>query len=177
MKKNYHKKFKDVIFLDNDRKVKISNESISKIYRYRQTSLKSSEAGGVILGREDISTNNLIIDVVTQPYSKDKRSRYTFLRIDEEHIKIYNKLNQDNKNIYMYIGEWHSHPEYFPNYSAIDYSNWVRICEENDKNSFQYHIIVGIEYIIIWKISKPSNSIIIVYENAWKNLVLEIEND
>ena len=138
MKKNYHKKFKDIIFHDNDRKVKISNESISKIYRYRQTSLKSSEAGGVILGREDISTNNLIIDVVTQPYSKDKRSRYSFLRIDEEHIKIYNKLNQDNKNIYMYIGEWHSHPEYFPNYSAIDYSNWVRICEENDKNSFQY---------------------------------------
>lgn len=175
MKKNYHKKFKDIIFLDNNRKIKITNESINKFYRYRQTSFTSSEAGGVILGREDSSTNNLIIDVVTEPYKNDKRSRYSFIRIDKEHINIYNKLNQDNNNIYMYIGEWHTHPEHSPNYSSIDSSNWLRICNENETKDYQYHIIAGIKYISIWKISKTNKSIIGVYKESWKNLEVETE--
>ncbi len=177
MKKLYHKKFKDIVFIDNERKIKITKESLSIIYNFRQTSLKSLEAGGVILGREDSTTNNIIIDVISQPYKNDKRSRCSFIRIDKEHLKIYNKVNQENNNIYMYIGEWHTHPEYSPMYSSIDFTNWITICEENDKKDFQYHIIAGINYISIWKILKTNKSIIDVYKESWKNLEWEPKND
>ena len=77
----------------------------------------------------------------------------------------------------MYIGEWHTHPEYSPMYSSIDFTNWITICEENDKKDFQYHIIAGINYISIWKILKTNKSIIDVYKESWKNLEWEPKND
>ena len=162
--------------MDRDRSVKIQKELLSIIYDYLQNSFYSFEAGGIILGREDINSNNLIIDIITEPYKKDYRSRYKFVRKDQKHLKTYENENFRNNNIYMYVGEWHTHPEKIPHYSNIDKNNWERICKENIANPYQFHIIAGTEALSIWRISKNDCAIQLCYNELWNNL-LEVNDE
>lgn len=162
--------FSDIIFNDDDRTIKISSEVIKTIYKYIQKTDKAFEAGGILLGREDIETNNLIIDFCTEPFYNDKRSRFKFERIDKKHITEFERINLENDNIYLYIGEWHTHPELLPSYSKTDKDNWIKIHKEDTCYDFQYQIIAGIEELRIWKVEneKIEN---IIYKQSWNELM------
>lgn len=165
-------KFSNIIFSDNNRTIKISSTVLESIFKYIQKTDKALEAGGILLGREDKETNNLIIDSCTPPFPNDKRSKYSFYRIDKKHIVEYEKLNSNNENIYLYIGEWHTHPELEPSFSKIDYNNWININKEDNCYDFQYQIIAGIEKIRIWKVEEDKK-IIKVYDKFWNDLMGE----
>ena len=165
--------FSDIIFNDDNRIIKISSEVLKTIYKYIQKTNRDFEAGGILLGREDKETNNLIIDFCTEPYYNDKRSKYKFERIDRKHITEYERINSENENIYLYIGEWHTHPEMKPNYSQIDFDNWIKINDEDIYYDNQYQIIAGIEEIRIWKVEKD-HKIYNVYNYCWKEFMEEM---
>ncbi len=161
--------FSDIIFNDDNRTIKISSDVIKTIYKYIQKTDKAFESGRIILGREDKETNNLIIDFCTEPFYNDKRSKYKFERIDKRHITEYEKINSENDNIYLYIGEWHTHPEQVPSYSKIDKDNWIKINKEDTCYDFQYQMIAGIEELRIWKVENESN-IINIFSISWDSL-------
>ncbi|MFZ5969396.1 MAG: Mov34/MPN/PAD-1 family protein [Bacillota bacterium] len=135
-----------------NKKIKFDNSVVILMNSYRQLSLKDYEAGGILIGRENKETGNLIIEYATIPYEKDKRTRAFFYRKDKQHIEFYNKLYNENNGIYAYIGEWHTHPEDYPNYSYADIKNWGSIAKRNeDKGKIYYHVIVGNKEIRIWE--------------------------
>lgn len=139
------------INLEN-KKIKIDSSVLNVINYYKQLNIKDCEAGGILIGRENKETGNLIIEYATEPYDKDKRTRMSFHRKDKKHIEFYNKLYKDYNSIYAYIGEWHTHPEDYPNYSCIDINNWKKISKSNeDKDKIYYHVIVGNKEIRIWE--------------------------
>ena len=105
-------------------KIKISKSVLDQIYQYRQTGRLSSESGGVLIGRQIISTGNLIIDHCTVPMPLDVCKRTRYLRKDPKHIEFFTTLRQRENNIYAYVGEWHTHPELIPSYSSMDLRNW-----------------------------------------------------
>ncbi len=135
-----------------DKKIKIDDNVVDLIVKYKQLNRRDYEAGGILIGRENKESGNLIIDYATEPYDKDERTRTSFIRKDKKHIDFYNKLYEEHNGIYAYMGEWHSHPEDFPNYSTIDINNWKRISKINEnKEKLYYHIIVGNKSTGIWE--------------------------
>lgn len=142
----------DIIIKTETKIIKIVSSVVAKMNSYRQLNKRDCEAGGILIGRENIETGNLIIEYITEPYKKDKRTRILFYRKDKKHIEFYNKLYKAHNGIYAYIGEWHTHPQDCPKYSWIDLKNWERISKMNeDKERTYYHVIVGNKEITVWE--------------------------
>lgn len=96
----------------------ISRSVLKLIERFKQTNKKDNESGGIILGQ--VTEKNVYILKVTTPNKFDSASRYSFdCNKDAAQIIInYEFLNSNQKTIY--IGEWHTHPEDYPNPSGVD---------------------------------------------------------
>ena len=140
-----------IIELENT-KIKIDDSVVNLINHYKQLNRKDCEAGGILIGRENKESGNIIIEYATEPYDKDKQTRTSFHRKDKKHIEFYKKLYEDYNGIYAYVGEWHTHPEDYPSYSFIDINNWKKISKSNkDKEKRYYHLILGVKEIRIWE--------------------------
>ena len=90
-------KLKDNVIID------IFPEVQEIIFENIQREDNSTEAGGLLVGYENINTSNISITLATQPQSKDKRTRYT-LKLSKEHISISEQLEWP----YGYMGTWHT---------------------------------------------------------------------
>ena len=160
-----------VIILDfKNRKIKLCNEILETMKKYIQRRDFDMEAGGIILGRENLGNNNLIFEYVTKPMKNDIRTRTRFIRKDSGHLDYYRQLYERHNGVYAYIGEWHSHPEDTPHYSIIDLANWKRIAKDDPKK-FQYHIIIGRKSIRIWKMKKGCLTPKLIYEGKWNEII------
>jgi len=158
-----------MIINTGDRKIKFNKSIFDIMRKYIQAEDKATEAGGIIIGRENMGNKNIIIEYITEPMPLDKRTRYSYSRKDKGHINYYNKIYDDYDCIYAYIGEWHTHPEKFPKYSIIDKNNWNRIGDENS-NLNQYHIIVGTKSIGIWEYSYKQKYIKKIADIKWEKI-------
>ena len=78
------------------------------------------------------------------------RKRCRFYRKDKGHIDFYNRIYNENNEIYAYVGEWHTHPEKYPTPSLIDKNNWKKIWNKKG-NGDLFNVIVGTEEIRVWK--------------------------
>lgn len=156
-------------FSYQDYKIKISKSVLEQIYQYRQVSFFSSESGGVLIGRQIISTGNLVIDHCTVPMPLDVCKRTRYLRKDPKHIEFFTTLRQRENNIYAYVGEWHTHPEHIPSYSSMDLRNWERIGKESSTPHF--HLIAGIRALRIWQYCPLSNSPYEVKTILWNQVL------
>lgn len=154
----------------NNRKIKIDDNIITLMKKYIQTSRFSKESGGLLIGRENCSDNNLIIEYITEPFPKDKRKYNRFYRRDEKHIDSYQSLYEFSFQVYAYIGEWHTHHESIPNYSKIDYENWVKIGKESPITKEFYHIIIGNKAFKIWEYDNTHQKISLINTTFWRNI-------
>lgn len=137
------------------KKIKIASEVVNIISSHKQLNYKDCESGGILVGRENIESGNIVIEYATEPYPKDRGTRTRFYRKDKKHIEFFEKLHMESKGIYAYLGEWHTHAEEYPEFSSVDSDNWRRIAKENkDRGKEFYHIIVGTKEIRAWMYSK-----------------------
>lgn len=161
----------EIVFdtIDGKSKIKIVGSILDLMISYKQIGLFDKEAGGVLIYREALETDNIVVEYATEPYSGDKRARCHFSRRDSRHVEIFNQLHFQYKSIYGYLGEWHTHPEKNPHYSWIDRNNWEKIANQNTVNeSVYYHIIIGTENIGIWAFDARKREIRKVYEGETK---------
>lgn len=96
----------------------IARSVLNLIERFKQTNTKDNESGGILLGQ--VTEKEVYILKVTSPNKFDRASRYSFdCNKDAAQVIInYEFLNSGQKTIY--IGEWHTHPENYPNPSGVD---------------------------------------------------------
>lgn len=142
---------------DYEYRIKIKDDVIEILKSYRQSNINDCEAGGMLIGYETIN-GDIIIEYITEPFKKDKRTRTSFDRIDKKHNKTLKSVWKNQGNIHVYIGEWHTHPENYPNYSAQDKKNWIQIGDKMNKEKF-IHIIVGINDVRGWEYNKLNKKI------------------
>lgn len=150
--------------------IKITDEVIQKMRQYIQWNYTDTEAGGILVGWENVENSNVVIDKVTVPMKKDIRKKTKFLRHDVGHIEFYTSLYNNSEEIYAYYGEWHTHPEDIPHYSLIDLENWRKIAKGDSKNN-QYHIIVGRKKFSIWGMKKGQQLPKLVGEIDWNEII------
>ncbi len=70
----------DMVFNFDGRQIKICDNVLQIIIQYLQKEKDAFEAGGIIVGRENISNPNLIVEFVTVPMPEDVRKRCRYLR-------------------------------------------------------------------------------------------------
>lgn len=150
-------------------KIKIKDEVINIIKTYKQIKSIDCEAGGMLIGYETLN-GDIIIEYATKPYKWDKRSRYSFHRKDKKHNRILKSIWEKEGKIHAYTGEWHTHPEDYPNCSKQDKKNWIQIGDKMKKEKF-IHIIVGNKAISLWQYNSNDKKIFKVGE------IQNVEND
>ena len=153
----------------NEEKIKICRNVMCILYKYVQKSFFSKESGGILIGKENKSNKNIIINHITIPLPKDKRRRNSFLRKDKGHIELFEKLYIKSDETLRYIGEWHTHPEAIPNFSSIDLENWKKISKESNNDNNYYHIIVGYKTIRVWKVNNNMFQAKLISTIFWKD--------
>lgn len=157
-----------MVFECYERQIKLCDTVLKTIQSYCQDDRKFCEAGGVLLGRENISNDNLIIEYATEPLPKDRRYRRRFFRTDKGHIEFYHELYKKNSGIYVYVGEWHTHPEAVPNYSLIDLYGWEKIRRDADSDVGQIHLIAGYDALRAWYLSVENRKPKLLTTFCWK---------
>lgn len=132
--------------------LKIGSSPLSTMHSFVQDEDFKDEAGGVLLGRYILNSKDIIIDCVTVPQKKDFRSRFRFNREAKGHQKLISKAWKKSNGTCNYLGEWHTHPEDYPNPSGQDIKNWKEILETRIFSSqYLYFVIVGIEETRVWE--------------------------
>lgn len=144
--------------------ISITRSALNLIEKFKQSSKKANEAGGILLGQ--VTNEKVYILKVTTPNKFDKASRYSFdCNKDAAQVIInYEFINSGQKTIY--IGEWHTHPENYPNPSGVDKRMIDNQYFKNKLNEpFLILIIQGLKglYIAIFdgKILKETKLIVI----------------
>ena len=62
-----------ITLIFNEKKIKLCQNVIDTMLKYIQKGFFSKEAGGILMGKENKSNENIIINHITVPMSEDKR--------------------------------------------------------------------------------------------------------
>lgn len=144
-----------MIFAVNpDQRLIITEEAVAQMLGFAQHTWYQSEAGGVLLGRHLLECSDVVIDEVTPPQRKDKRSRFGFFRSTSHHHLAHIKWELSNQTL-AYLGLWHTHPEDDPSPSGVDRHDWEQAVETHAFHSDRlFFPIVGREHIRVWTKSR-----------------------
>lgn len=126
-----------------DRRVLLNfSDDVLEVFRQHiQSENFESEAGGILLGT--VHGNNMLITAITIPTVWDKRSRYFFERLPFGHDAIALAHWRASQGTVRYLGEWHSHPEDYPNPSDLDRSEWNHLSLKRQDKRPMLAVIVG----------------------------------
>lgn len=138
--------------LSNKGHIKLGEAVIEKIRSFEQHGKDDTEAGGVLLGRFVVESKDIIVDTVSVPMSGDKRTRYSFHRGAKMHQRVIDEEWKRTNGTCHYLGEWHTHPEQYPDPSGKDISNWkTHLNRDIFSSRYLYFIIVGTREIGMWE--------------------------
>ncbi len=127
--------------------------AINQMRQFEQRSWWESEAGGILLGRHLLDTDDIVVDEVTTPQNSDRRSRYSFFR-SKRHGAIAQERWKDEASTLAYLGLWHTHPEPDPTPSGVDRNDWAQAMSSDTFHGNQlFFPIVGIKRIRVWSMT------------------------
>ncbi len=106
-----------MIFIANNFEIYLKEEVFLQLLKFEQT-IDKRESGGILLG--NIYDNKMVIDKITTPKWFDISSFYSFVRNKLGHQQIIKKEWRESVGSRVYLGEWHTHSEFFPNPSDRD---------------------------------------------------------
>lgn len=91
--------------------------------------------------------------VILRKYVQNKRTRYSFQRMENGHQEAMNRLWEQSNYKKTYLGEWHTHKQEQPQPSNIDIKNWITISSKKSNNSERlFFVIVGTKEVGVWTI-------------------------
>jgi len=141
----------------NGGKIKIHQKVLNKIEPYLQTQAHMPEAGGILLGRYIIDSEDIVIDDITEPSEKDIRQRLFYFRSRGFHQRTIIRKWTESQGTCNYLGEWHTHPESIPTPSLKDVDEWKKALKKFKVDyNYLYFLIAGTCDIQVWEGNKES---------------------
>lgn len=114
----------ELVFIDEfDHHVVVMSEVVRLLHSYRQMHYASTEAGGILIGER--RGQHIVITDISEPGPSDIRTRNRFERKGDHHQQNVDELFKQSDGFLVYLGEWHTHPEDFPQPSYTDIKSWV----------------------------------------------------
>jgi integrative and conjugative element protein (TIGR02256 family) len=121
----------------------IATEASATMLGFLQHGPRRYEAGGVLIGRHLIGSEDIIVDRVTTPMRGDKRSRFSFYRAHKRHQRAVGRAWNASRGVYTYLGEWHTHAEPVPSPSGLDERERIRILETAQCSHPIFFVVLG----------------------------------
>lgn len=125
--------------------------AIAKLEFHRQISKKSTEAGGILLGRYIKNSADIVIDFITEPSDDECRTRLTYFRTSSHHQAFLDYSWNLSEGVLTYLGDWHTHPQCRPVPSSVDLRNWHNRLEKDIFTESLFFLILGMKEIRIWE--------------------------
>ncbi|MFM2057746.1 MAG: hypothetical protein RLY71_2131 [Pseudomonadota bacterium] len=145
----------------------IVDHAVEQMKSFVQHHWWQAEAGGVLLGRHLIDSDNVVIDEVTTPQNSDRRSRFSFFR-SSQHETLARARWQQQSSTMAYLGLWHTHPQDNPEPSHVDLGDWRQaIVKDTFEGERLFFPIIGIQHIRVWCLDR---------QGVMKKLTEEIRN-
>ena len=116
--------------------VQVMNQIIEQAF-----SEDNCEQGGFLIGKYK-NVNSAIIYGVISPVHKNS-SHCSFVRYTDGMRNLWDALYNNHR--YIYLGEWHSHPDASACYSALDRNTMIEISEA-DSVRIKYPIFMIVVY-------------------------------
>jgi integrative and conjugative element protein (TIGR02256 family) len=139
--------------------LRLSDSEAEAIYQNVQFKPRDKEAGGLLLGRDLLDSNTLVIDKITQPFPNEKRSRYRCHR-GKQHMLFAEKYWKQENSTGQILGLWHTHPESEPTPSPTDIEDWKnQLRSIKNTSDVLVFFIIGFESIGCWYGCLNSNKI------------------
>lgn len=136
------------------RRLIIVDAAVQQMLAFRQRSWWRTEAGGVLLGRYLLDSDDIVVDEVTTPQASDRRSRFAFFRSRRHGLIAQNRWLEEASTL-AYLGLWHTHPELDPSPSGVDRDDWQRALNSDTFEGDQlFFPIVGIDLIRVWTLTR-----------------------
>lgn len=139
-----------VYSLSDGRSLYIRPEAQEKMFKYKQMRRTDKEAGGILIGRILKENNHFIIDDVTEPMPRDKRTRTRFSRNPEGHQEYMDEVFRRENGHCFYLGEWHTHPQKVPIPSSTDLKDWLRLLRIGYESDCLFFVILGTVELNVW---------------------------
>ncbi|MBN6150166.1 Mov34/MPN/PAD-1 family protein [Xanthomonas sp. AmX2] len=102
-------------FAEYAERVVIAQEVLDHTARFRQLNWSAREAGGQLFG--SIVDGEVVIATASGPYAGDTRRRYTYRSNSDAAQRC---IDEHARLGFLYLGEWHTHPETAPSASTTD---------------------------------------------------------
>lgn len=125
--------------------------ALALLLLHRQHAEAAFEAGGVLLGRHILGSEDIIVDDVTQPLRGDRRGRHRFFRARDRRQAAIDRAWRESGGTCTYLGEWHTHPELAPVPSPHDWCDWRRRLRHDQFTEPISFLIVGTAEIRGWE--------------------------
>ncbi|WP_353614509.1 Mov34/MPN/PAD-1 family protein [Mangrovibacter phragmitis] len=93
------------------------------LHSYRQEHYSCTEAGGTLIGER--RGQHIVVTDISEPDLDDIRTRNRFERKGSHHQQKVDELFKQSDGFLVYLGEWHTHPEDFPQPSYTDIQSWL----------------------------------------------------
>jgi integrative and conjugative element protein (TIGR02256 family) len=129
----------------------IGPSALAVTRQYVQDTPEKAEAGGILLGRHILGTDDIIVDDVTTPMPGDRRSRFQFFRACRWHQEAIDRAWRGSSGTCTYLGEWHTHPELHPIPSLTDRLSWQQKLLVDRFAEPIFFAIVGISEVRVWE--------------------------
>jgi len=141
-------------------RVEIARPAMDKLLGYRQLDDEAPEAGGVLLGRYILDTDDVVVDDITVPCTDDESSRFSFKRSAPAHQAAIDEAWASTTDRIHYLGEWHTHPESIPAPSRTVINDWKRrVRTDRFDAAFLVFVIAGMHVISAWEGHRRSGAI------------------
>lgn len=128
----------------------IADSALSTFARHIQLNQDQAEAGGVLLGRFLLESEDIVIDEATEPQQADNRSRFLFFR-SSSHDTIAKERWRISGQKIAYLGLWHSHPELNPSPSETDLKDWRKaLAKDKFDGEYLFFVILGQVELGLW---------------------------
>ncbi len=115
---------------DVGQRVRLCSEVLSHVRKHRQLSSRAPETGGQLFGT--ITAELVDVTKATGPYVGDERSRY---RYRSNPTAAQHAIQEQSQAGLLYLGEWHTHAEDFPNASGLDRDSMQLLLTRSQLNS------------------------------------------
>lgn len=93
----------------------VQREVLARIAKHQQFRPRDTEAGGQLFGR--LLENRITVEIATGPRPTDIRRRHFY---QPDRIAEQAEIDQYHGKGMLFLGDWHTHPEYLPVPSTQD---------------------------------------------------------
>lgn len=132
----------------------IVEHAVQQMQAYAQHHWWNCEAGGVLLGRHLLDSQDVVVDQVSTPQKNDRRSRFAFFR-SSRHEQLARQRWLEQERTSAYLGLWHTHPEPDPNPSSVDRRDWLQaVSGDTFEGNHLFFPIIGTKSIRVWCLSR-----------------------